>query len=86
MRAGGARGYGTCHAFMAPKALHRVATVMTTWKGDTMAGILWTIAAIVVVIWLLGFIFDVAGNLIHLLLVIAVIVIAWNLITGRRAV
>ena len=51
-----------------------------------MAGILWTIAAIIVAIWLLGLIFRVAGNLIHLLLVIALIVVVYNLITGRRAV
>ncbi len=51
-----------------------------------MAGILWAIAAIVVVFWLLGLLLDIAGNLIHLLLVIAAIVILWNLISGRRAV
>ena len=51
-----------------------------------MAGILWTIVAIIVAIWLLGLIFRVAGNLIHLLLVIALIVIVYNLITGRRAI
>lgn len=51
-----------------------------------MAGILWAIAAIVVVFWLLGFLFEIAGNFIHLLLVIAVIVVVWNLISGRRAV
>ncbi len=51
-----------------------------------MAGILWAIAAIVVVFWLLGLIFEVAGNLIHLLLVIAVIVVLYNLLTRRRAV
>ncbi len=49
-----------------------------------MAGILWTIAAIIVALWLLGLLFDIAGNLIHLLLVIAAIVVIWNLISGRR--
>jgi hypothetical protein len=48
---------------------------------------LFTIAAILVVLWLLGFFaFHVAGGLIHLLLVIAVIVVIIQLITGRRAV
>ncbi len=51
-----------------------------------MAGILWAIAAIVVVFWLLGFLFEVAGNLIHILLVIAAIVVIYNLLTRRRAV
>jgi hypothetical protein len=46
---------------------------------------LWTIAGILVLLWLLGFIgFGVAGNLIHLLLVIAVVVIIFQLISGRR--
>jgi hypothetical protein len=46
---------------------------------------LWTIAAILVVLWLLGFlVFHVAGGLIHLLLVIAVVVVIWNFISGRR--
>ena len=47
---------------------------------------LWTIAVILVILWLLGFGFHVAGGLIHLLLVIAVIVIVVQLITGRRAI
>ncbi|MBR0551413.1 lmo0937 family membrane protein [Stakelama marina] len=46
---------------------------------------LWTIAIILLVLWLLGFFaFHVAGGLIHLLLVIAVIVILFQLISGRR--
>jgi hypothetical protein len=47
---------------------------------------LWTIAVILFVLWLLGFLaFHVGGGLIHLLLVIAVIVVVVQLITGRRA-
>lgn len=45
---------------------------------------LWTIAVILVVLWLLGFGFHVAGGLIHLLLVVAVIVVLFQLFTGRR--
>ena len=45
---------------------------------------LWTIAAILVVLWLLGFSLHIAGGLIHLLLVVAVIVIIWNFLAGRR--
>ncbi len=46
---------------------------------------LWTIAVILFVLWLLGaFAFHVGGGLIHLLLVIAVVVIIFQLITGRR--
>jgi hypothetical protein len=48
---------------------------------------LWTIAVILVILWALGFLaFHVGGGLIHLLLVLAVIVVIWNLVTGRRSV
>jgi hypothetical protein len=45
---------------------------------------LYTIAVILLVLWLLGFTFHVAGALIHLLLVIAVVVFIAKLVTGRR--
>lgn len=45
---------------------------------------LWTIFVIVLVLWLLGFSFHIAGGLIHLLLVVAVVVLIFNLISGRR--
>jgi hypothetical protein len=47
---------------------------------------LWTVFVILLILWLLGFSFHVAGGLIHLLLVIAVVVLVINLITGRRTV
>ena len=48
---------------------------------------LWTLAVILFVLWLMGFaVFHVAGGLIHLLLVIAVIVVVVRLLTGRRVV
>jgi hypothetical protein len=46
---------------------------------------LWTIVAILLILWLLGFSFHVGGALIHLLIVIAVIVVIVNVISGRRA-
>ena len=46
---------------------------------------LWAIFVIVLVLWLLGFTFHVAGGLIHLLLVVALIVLVINLISGRRS-
>ncbi|HET8631103.1 MAG TPA: lmo0937 family membrane protein [Thermomicrobiales bacterium] len=49
-----------------------------------MAGILWTVFVILLVLWLLGFFVVHLGSLIHLLLVIAVIVLIYNLIAGRR--
>lgn len=47
---------------------------------------LWTIAIILIVLWALGFGIHIGGSLIHLLLVLALIAIAYNLITGRRVV
>ena len=46
-----------------------------------------TIAVILIILWLLGFLaFHIGGGLIHILLVIAIIVIIWQLVTGRRGV
>jgi hypothetical protein len=48
---------------------------------------LFTLAIVLLILWALGFFaFHVAGGLIHLLLVVAIIVILWRVITGRRPV
>ena len=47
---------------------------------------LWTIFVVLVILWLLGFSLHIAGGLIHLLLVVAVVVLVINLLSGRRAV
>ena len=44
------------------------------------------IAAILVVLWLLGFIGHVGGDLVHLLLVVGIIVVIYHFVAGRRAV
>ena len=46
---------------------------------------LWTIAVILLILWLLGFSLHIAGGLIHILLVLAIIVGLIQLFTGRRA-
>ncbi len=51
-----------------------------------MGGILWTIAVVLIVIWIIGLMLDIAGGLIHILLVIALIVIVYRLITGKKVV
>jgi len=51
-----------------------------------MAGLLWTIIVILFVLWLIGFLLHFGGGLIHLILVVAVILLIINLVTGRRAV
>jgi hypothetical protein len=46
---------------------------------------LWTIFVILLVLWLLGFGFHIGGGLIHILLVVALIILVINLISGRRS-
>jgi Family of unknown function (DUF5670) len=50
-----------------------------------LTSILWAIVVVLVVLWLIGFLaIHIGGGLIHLLLVIAVIVLLYNLFVGRR--
>jgi hypothetical protein len=45
---------------------------------------LWTVVVLLLILWLLGFTMHVAGGLVHLLLVVALVVIVLRLLTGRR--
>ena len=45
---------------------------------------LWTILAVLLILWLLGFSLSIGGSLIHLLLVVALVVLVINLFSGRR--
>ncbi len=47
---------------------------------------LWTVVAVLLILWLLGFSLHLAGGLIHVLLVVALIVVVVNLLSGRRVV
>jgi hypothetical protein len=47
---------------------------------------LWTIVAVLLILWLLGFSMHIGGGIVHILLVVALIVIVFNLLSGRRAV
>jgi Family of unknown function (DUF5670) len=49
-----------------------------------MFQVLWAIVVILFVFWLLGLIFHIAGGLIHILLVLAVLVLLYNLFMGSR--
>ncbi len=53
-----------------------------------MRSLLWLVAVICIVVWLLGFLGVIqgiaTGNLIHILLVIAIIAILYNIISGRN--
>ncbi len=50
-----------------------------------MFRILWGVIVLLFVLWIIGFAFKIAGNLIHIVLVIALIVLVYNLIMGSRS-
>lgn len=49
-----------------------------------MFNLIWTAVGVLIILWLLGFSINVGGSLIHLLLVLALIGIVYNLMIGRR--
>jgi hypothetical protein len=50
-----------------------------------MVALLWLILLVVLVVWLFGLILDIAGGFIHILLIVALAILIWNLLTSRRA-
>jgi Family of unknown function (DUF5670) len=46
---------------------------------------LWAIFVVLGILWLLGFSFHVGGGLIHLLLVVALVILVINVVSGRRS-
>jgi len=46
---------------------------------------IWTIIAVLAVLWLVGLLGNIGGGLIHILLVVALVVFIYNMIAGRRA-
>jgi len=53
-------------------------------QAMSLANILWAVVVILVILWLLGWLVGNIGPLIHLLLVIAVLVLLYNLFVGMR--
>jgi hypothetical protein len=51
-----------------------------------MVNLIWTVAVGLVLLWLLGFSINIGGGLIHLLLVLALIAVIYNLLVGRRMI
>lgn len=51
-----------------------------------MVGLIWTIVVVLFVLWLLGFALSVGGGLVHLLLILAIIGIIYNVLVGRRVI
>ena len=50
-----------------------------------MANLLWAVITVLFVLWLVGLIMSIGGPLIHLVLVVAVILVVFNLVTKGRA-
>ena len=50
-----------------------------------MVNLLWTVIVVLFVLWLLGFLMHVGGGLIHIVLVVAVILLVFNLVTKGKA-
>jgi hypothetical protein len=50
-----------------------------------MAGFIWAVIVVLFVLWILGFAIHIGGSLIHLLLVIALVLLVFNILTGRGA-
>jgi hypothetical protein len=50
-----------------------------------MAGLIWTIVAVLVILWLLGIGFHIGGSLIFLLLLLAILGVVYQLSVGMRA-
>lgn len=50
-----------------------------------MNNLLWTVITVLVVLWLLGMVTSFGGPLIHLVLVVAVVVLVFNLLTKGKA-
>jgi hypothetical protein len=47
---------------------------------------LWTVLVVLMILWLLGFTLHIGGGLIHLLLIVGLVVLVINLVSGRRTV
>lgn len=50
-----------------------------------MVGLLWAVVVVLFILWLIGFVAHFAGGLIHILLVLAVIVLLYNLFMANRS-
>lgn len=50
-----------------------------------MAGLIWGVIVVLFVLWVIGFAIHIGGGLIHILLVIALVLLVFNIVTGRGA-
>jgi hypothetical protein len=54
-------------------------------RGGFVIGVIWGIISMLLILWFIGLMIHVGGALIHLLLVVALVLLIVNLITGRKA-
>ena len=50
-----------------------------------MANLIWTIIVILFILWVVGLVMSIGGPLIHIVLVLAIVLVAFNLLTKGRA-
>ena len=67
-------------------AFNRIGTSGRADISQRRTNMLWTICVVLVILWLLGFTLHIGGGLIHLLLVVALVVLVINLLSGRRGI
>jgi Family of unknown function (DUF5670) len=51
----------------------------------SISGLIWAVVVVLAVLWLFGLVAHLGGGLIHLLLIVAVIALVYNLIAGARS-
>jgi hypothetical protein len=78
--------------WLAPATVQSSSSFISGWyvdcpyKSEEEFTMLWTLIVLLLLFWVLGFAFNVAGGIIHMLLVIALVLFLVNLISGRRTV
>ena len=51
-----------------------------------LSSVLWAVIVVFFVLWVLGFTYHIGGGIIHILLVIVLVALVYNLVTGRRPI
>jgi predicted membrane chloride channel (bestrophin family) len=64
----------------------RFSSLLPEIEEENMFNLIWTAVVVLVILWLLGFSIHIGGSLIHLLLVLALIGVIYNLLVGRRII
>jgi hypothetical protein len=58
---------------------------MSNTRGNAMMNFIWAVVVLLIALWAIGFFFGHLTGIVHVLLVVALIAAAYNLIKGRRA-